>query len=161
MKKCWMASTRHSITTTRWLKDRCGNTLSMRHNARSSSRWGFQFPWKPDLPRFSPRSGPAGSYVNSLSLRSLPLYLSFSLSLSRGYRITGVCLPSFPCFRFSFLFRRISRNFSSVPFDTRSLVAKVFFHSVTTKLFEIETSIVTEIRTDFFFIMHFAERESS
>ena len=89
---------------------------------------------------------------------SISLSLSLSLPLSRGYRITGVCLPSFPCFRFSFLFRRISRNFSSVPFDTRSLVAKVFFHSVTSKLFEIEYRNWDTYR--FFFHLHFAERES-
>lgn len=43
-----MVGMHHSITTARWLK------RSMRRTTRSSSRWGFRFPWKPDLPRLSP-----------------------------------------------------------------------------------------------------------
>lgn len=43
-----MVGMHHSITAARWLK------RSMRRTTRSSSRWGFRFPWKPDLPRLSP-----------------------------------------------------------------------------------------------------------
>lgn len=109
MKKSWMVSMHHSITTTRWLKDRCASALTMRHTARSSSRWGFRFPWKPDLSRFSPRSGPSGSYVNSRSLHWLPV------SWISHNRCVFTFLSN-PTFRFFFSIQRnfkISTNFTS------------------------------------------------
>lgn len=71
------------------VKDRCSCSPVMGHTAISSGRWWFWFPWKPDLARFSPRSGPASFLRRFLSTTPPQI-----LSRERRRCITGVCLPS-------------------------------------------------------------------
>lgn len=83
MKKRWMVGMHHSITPG-GRKDRCRCAGDATHHERSSSRWGFRFPWRPDLPRFSPLGQGHPGFLRTFLHHPSPRLVSSRLGISHN-----------------------------------------------------------------------------